>query len=100
MKMSKERQIDVEWSSDYTESYPASIQVKSDDRFGLLADVASAISKNKSNILTARTETSASGVGSFYFTLMVESSDQLRKIMADIKKVKKVTTVKRVIRND
>ncbi len=97
MKMSLERQIDVEWSREMTSSYPASIKVKSDDRYGLLADVASAISKHKANILNARTETTESGVGSSYFTLMVESTDQLRKIIADIKKVKKVTDVKRVI---
>ncbi|THB81599.1 MAG: bifunctional (p)ppGpp synthetase/guanosine-3',5'-bis(diphosphate) 3'-pyrophosphohydrolase [Desulfobacteraceae bacterium] len=100
MKMSLERQIDVEWSRDYSESYPASIRVKTTDRYGLLADIATAISKHKCNILNARTDTSDSGIGSFYFTMMVESTDQLRTIMADIKKVKKVTDVKRIVRND
>ncbi len=100
MKMSNERQIEVEWSEDYTDSYPASIKVRTDDRFGLLADIAFVISKHKSNILNAKTETQDTGVGLFYFTILVESTTQLRQIMADIRKVKKVMDVKRVIRNE
>ncbi|NOX33556.1 MAG: bifunctional (p)ppGpp synthetase/guanosine-3',5'-bis(diphosphate) 3'-pyrophosphohydrolase [Deltaproteobacteria bacterium] len=100
MKMSNERQIEVQWSDDFTESYPASIKVRTDDRFGLLADIASVISKYKSNILNAKTETRETGAGLFYFTILVESTDQLRKIMSDIRKVKKVIDVKRVIRTE
>ena len=98
MKMSKERHIEVQWSDSFTESYPASIKVKTDDRFGLLADIAAVISKYKSNILNAQSETRDTGLGLFYFTFLVESSDQLRSIMSDIRKVKKVTDVKRIIR--
>ena len=100
MKMSNERQIEVQWSDAFTESYPASIKVRTDDRFGLLADIASVISKYKSNILNAKTETRETGTGLFYFTLLVESTDQLRKIMSEIRKVKKVIDVKRIIRNE
>ncbi len=100
MKMSNERHIEVQWSDDFTESYPASIKVRTDDRFGLLADIASVISKYKSNILSAKTETQETGVGMFYFTILVESTDQLRKIMSDIRKVKKVIDVKRIIRTE
>jgi len=100
MKMSNERQIEVQWSNEVTESYPASIKVITDDRFGLLADIAAIISKYKCNILSAKTETQETGVGLFYFTIMVESTDQLRKIMADIRRVKKVTDVKRIIINE
>lgn len=99
IKMSPERRIEVQWSEDDTEVYPASIRVSTEDRHGLLADIASVISKYKSNILSAASETFDSGISIFHFTFMVGSSDQLRKIMADIRKVKKVTDVKRVIRN-
>jgi len=43
MKMSNERKIEVQWSDDSVESYPASIRIKTDDRFGLLADIAAVI---------------------------------------------------------
>lgn len=100
MKMSSERKIEVQWSEDFTESYPASIRIKTDDRHGLLADIAAVISKSKCNILSAQSETSEAGIGLFYFTVMVESSAQLRKIMSEIRRVKKVTDVKRIVRND
>ena len=100
MKMSQERKIEVQWSRESTESYPASIKVRTEDRHGLLADIASVISKYKSNILSAKTETAETGLGLFYFSIQVESSDQLRNIMKDIRKVKKVTDVKRIIRNE
>lgn len=100
MKMSNERKIEVQWGHEYTQSYPASIRIKTDDRYGLLADIASVISKFKSNILNAQTETSESGIGMFYFTIMVESSDHLRKIMSEIRRVKMVTDVKRIVRNE
>jgi len=100
LTMSMERQIEVEWSKDTKESYPASVRVRTEDRFGLLADIAFVISKNKSNILNARTETLETGMGLFYFTILVEGTDQLRKIMSDIRKVKKVTDVKRIFREE
>ncbi len=100
MKMSPERKIDVQWASDLKESYPASIRIKTDDRHGLLADIAAVISKAKINILNAQTDTSDEGIAMFYFTIMVESSDQLRSVMNDIRRVKKVTDVKRVVRKD
>jgi GTP diphosphokinase / guanosine-3',5'-bis(diphosphate) 3'-diphosphatase len=100
MKMSQERLIEVQWGAEYTESYPASIRIKTDDRFGLLADIASVISKNKANILNAKTDTSDTGVAMLYFTVMVESSNQLRKIMSELRRVKKVMDVKRVVRHE
>jgi GTP pyrophosphokinase len=100
LKMSPERLIEVQWSGEYHDSYPASIRIKTDDRFGLLADIASVISKNNANILSAKTDTSDTGVAMFYFTIMVESSNQLRKIMSALRRVKKVTEVKRIVRYD
>ena len=100
LKMSDERKIEVQWSDEYVESYPASIRIKTDNRFGLLADIASVISKAKSNILNAQTETTELGGGMFYFTIMVESSEQLHKIMSEIRRVKKVLDVKRIVRNE
>ena len=100
MKMSNERKIEVQWSEEVSESYPASLRIKTDDRHGLLADIAAVISKSKCNILNAQSDTSEAGISLFYFTVMVESSAQLRKIMSEIRRIKKVTDVKRVVRND
>ncbi len=98
LKMSSERIVDVEWATEFKESYPASIRIKTDDRHGLLADIAAVISKAKLNILNAQSHANQDGVGILYFTIMVTSSEQLRNIMAEIQRVKKVNEVKRVVR--
>ena len=97
MKMSPERQIEVQWSEDDQETYPAKIRIRSTDRSGLLADVATAINKSGSNIINAHTETSEYGIVRSYFTISVESTEQLSKIMNALRKVKHVKDVKRII---
>ena len=98
LKMSPERQIDVAWSSDITkDEYIVSLRIRCHDRSGLLADLANVISVNKSNIQSTRSETSEVGIGYFYFTLTVENSGHLQKIISDLKKVKKVKDVKRIV---
>jgi guanosine-3',5'-bis(diphosphate) 3'-pyrophosphohydrolase len=100
LKMSPERQIDVNWSSDLTDDqYLVSLRIRCLDRSGLLADMASVITNNKSNIQATRSETSEVGIGHFYFTITVENSGHLQKIISDLKKVKKVKDVKRIILN-
>ncbi|MFO7750056.1 MAG: bifunctional (p)ppGpp synthetase/guanosine-3',5'-bis(diphosphate) 3'-pyrophosphohydrolase [Desulfobacteraceae bacterium] len=97
LKLSPERKIDVQWSEEFTESYPAKIRVHSSDRFGLLADVTSTISKNGANIMNAQVETTDYGTIQSYFTLSIESSEKLRKLMAEVKKVNQVKDVKRIV---
>ncbi len=98
LKMSPERQIDVSWSSDDTKDlYVVSLRIRTHDRSGLLADMASVISNNKSNIQATRSETSEVGIGYFYFTITVENSGHLQKIISELKKVKKVKDVRRIV---
>lgn len=96
-KMSPERRIEVQWSEEYTESYPAKIRVRSIDRSGLLADLAITINKGGANIDNAHTKTSEDGLVKSYFTISVGSIDQLNKIMKELRKLKQVKEVKRVI---
>ena len=96
LKMNPERQIDIEWNKDVTETYPVKICVSSSDRVGLLADIAANISKSKANILNARTETRENEIVDSFFTLAVEDVEHLDRVISAIKKVKLVHDVKRV----
>ncbi len=96
-KMSPDRKINVQWSDDYSDSYPAKIRIRSSDRSGLLADLASTINKGGANIDNAHTETSEYGMVKTYFTISVGSIAQLSKIMKKLRKLKHVKDVKRVI---
>ncbi|MFZ0611925.1 MAG: bifunctional (p)ppGpp synthetase/guanosine-3',5'-bis(diphosphate) 3'-pyrophosphohydrolase [Desulfobacterales bacterium] len=96
LKMSPDRQIDVEWNIENSETYPVKIYIRSLDRVGLLADVVSNISKNDANILNAKTETQENKVVNSVFTIDVEDTQHLERIMSSLKRVKQVMEVKRI----
>ncbi|MFK5953933.1 MAG: bifunctional (p)ppGpp synthetase/guanosine-3',5'-bis(diphosphate) 3'-pyrophosphohydrolase [Desulfobacterium sp.] len=97
LKMSPERKIEVQWSEESIESYPVRVRIRSTDRSGLLADVALTISRAKADIINAHTETTDYGVVNSYFTIAVESTSQLGKIISDLRRVKHVKDVKRIV---
>jgi len=96
LKMSPERQIDVEWNVDIADTYPVVIRVRSYDRVGLLADIAANISKNSANILAANTETRESKIVDSYFTIAVENTEHLKRVLSDIRKIKHIQDVTRI----
>jgi len=96
LKMSPERQIDVEWNVDITETYPVKFLVRSYDRIGLLADIASNISKNGVNIISANTETREGKMVDSFFTIAVEGTEHLNRILSAIRKVKHIQEVRRI----
>jgi len=96
LRMNPERQIEVEWNQAVTETYPVKIRIISQDRVGLLADVVGNISKFGANILNAKTETRENKMVDSFFTIGVEDTAHLEKIVSAVKKVKHVQEVKRV----
>lgn len=96
LKMNPERQIDVEWSVNSSDLYQVKIHITSNDRVGLLADIASNISKNGANIIGANTVTRENKTVDSLFTLTVKDTDHLKKVLTDLKKVKLVVDAKRI----
>jgi len=96
LKMNPERQIDVQWSGEETHAYPVKIRINSLDRVGLLADIASSISKNSANILSVNTETKDDQTVDSFITIGVENTGHLKKVVSDLNKIKYVQGVKRV----
>jgi guanosine-3',5'-bis(diphosphate) 3'-pyrophosphohydrolase len=96
LSMNPERQIEVEWNQEATETYPVKIRIISQDRVGLLADVVGNISKFGANILNAKTETRENKMVDSFFTIVVEDTTHLEKIVSAVKKVKFVQEVKRI----
>ena len=94
--MSPERQIDVAWDADSTETFPVRILIRSQDRFGLLADITANISKSGADILRAYTETRENKMVDTFFTIAVKGTDHLTKVLSAIRKVKYVLGVKRL----
>lgn len=96
LKSNPDRQIDVEWNQEIIETYPVKILIRSYDRVGLLADVVGNISKNNANIISAKTETRENKMVESFFTIDVEDTEHLNKILAAIKKVKHVYSAQRI----
>jgi GTP pyrophosphokinase len=96
LRMNPERQIEVSWNQNADETYPVKIRIISQDRMGLLADLVGNISKLGANILNAKTETRENKLVDSFFTIGVEDTTHLDKILAAIKKVRHVHEVKRV----
>ena len=96
LSMNPERQIEVQWNQEASETYPVKIRIISQDRVGLLADVVGNISKFGANILNAKTETRENKIVDSFFTIVVEDTTHLEKIVSAVKKVKYVQEVKRV----
>ena len=96
LKMSPERQIDVQWNVDVGETYPVKIRIRSYDRVGLLADIASSISKSGANILSANTETRGRKIVESFFIITVKDTDHLDQILSGIRKVKRIHDAVRI----
>ena len=96
LSMNPERQIEVQWNQEASETYPVKIRIISQDRVGLLADVVGNISKFGANILNAKTETRENKIVDSFFTIVVEDTTHLEKIVSAVKKVKHVQEVKRI----
>ncbi|CAB1079324.1 Guanosine-3',5'-bis(diphosphate) 3'-pyrophosphohydrolase (EC / GTP pyrophosphokinase (EC, (p)ppGpp synthetase II [Olavius algarvensis Delta 1 endosymbiont] len=96
LQMTPERQIEVEWNQEASETYPVKIKIVSGDRVGLLADVVGNISKFGANILNASSETRENKMVDSYFTIGVEDTGHLERILSAVRKVKLVQDVKRI----
>ncbi|MFH2067155.1 MAG: bifunctional (p)ppGpp synthetase/guanosine-3',5'-bis(diphosphate) 3'-pyrophosphohydrolase [Pseudomonadota bacterium] len=96
LQMSPERQIDVAWAGDISDTYPVRIRIRSYDRFGLLAEITASISKNSANIVQAHTETKENKMVDTFFTIAVEGTDHLNRVLTSIRKIKFVQEVKRL----
>jgi len=96
LKITPDRQIEVEWDGYSTDTYPVKVLIKSHDRRGLLADIAAAISKLDSNIIDLNTKTRESMVVESYFTLAVKNTEHLSDVLNALNKIKSVHEVKRL----
>ena len=97
LQVNPERQIEVEWNDTSTEeTYPVKIHIHAFDRVGLLADLASTISKNGANILNVHSEIRENNTVDSIFTLAIKDMNHLNRVISAIKKVKQITRVERI----
>jgi GTP pyrophosphokinase len=96
LKMTPERQIDVDWDVAVADTYPVKIFIKASDRMGLLADVTSKIAQSGANILSINTTLKEDKAVDINLKLSVTSIDQLTRLLATLRKIKLISEVKRI----
>ncbi len=96
LKMSPERQIDVEWTEGISATYPVKIVIFGYDRVGLLADVATEISKAQANILSLNTDVRENKSVELYMTLSVQDTEHINRVVGALRKVRAVQDVRRI----
>lgn len=96
LKMSPERQIDVEWTIDATNDYPVKILVLAHDRVGLLADVATEISKSTANIVSVNTTVKENQMVELFLTISVQNTDHMSRVLSALRQVRQIQDVRRL----
>ncbi len=90
------RQIPAEWDGHQQKLYPANIQVVTVDKPGMLADITGALKAADVNVTKASVETTADRRGIANFTVQVADQHHLDRVLASIKRLKEVISVRRV----
>ncbi|MDP9053865.1 MAG: bifunctional (p)ppGpp synthetase/guanosine-3',5'-bis(diphosphate) 3'-pyrophosphohydrolase [Acidobacteriota bacterium] len=94
-----ERKIEVEWARDASDSFPVRIVVHTDDRPGLLHQLTSVLSDEKTNVrsLEAKTEVdSRSDAALVEMTVDVRDKKQLEKLCSAMRRISGVRDVERL----
>jgi len=92
-----ERLIDVSWSEGKSTSFVVAIMVEALDRTRLLSDVATVMSDNHVNILSANSATGRDRITRLRFTFEMADITHLSSVLAAVKKVDGVFDALRVV---
>ena len=89
------RMIDVEWYKNEKNSYSVEVEVFSNDRDGLLADILRKIGETKAHIMGVNTKTTKERIAIIDITMEIEDLKELNKVIKLIRQVESVYEVKR-----
>jgi GTP pyrophosphokinase len=91
-----ERMIEVEWDASGATEFQVEIVVEASDRMGLLKDVTIALSEAGCNILSAATQTGATGVARLRFLISLSNASLLAPLLARVGRVPSVYDARRI----
>ena len=91
------RLIDVEWDSDLTGMFVASIEIKAIDRARLLSDVSRALSDHHVNILGCTTTVGSDRISKMRFDFELGDPSHLESVISTIKRIESVYDAYRIV---
>lgn len=89
----EERMIEVEWNKQVKESYHADVEIRANDRKGLLAEITIIIDESKVNIVSFHSRTTKDKMAIINFILEITDIDELNKLIRKFRKIEGVTDV-------
>lgn len=92
----RERLVEVSWGDFSPSSHAVKIEVRTEDKPGLLASVSASISALEANITHAEATVNGNREGLLSFTIDVKDVEHLNKVIKNVGAVKGVRDVKRV----
>lgn len=90
-----ERWVHTEWAGNVRETFKSTIDIIAGDRQGLMADVSVALSNMHIPLHTVMAREGKDNLAYIQVTIGITDLEQLRAIMANLKKIDGVTTVQR-----
>ncbi len=88
--------VDVAWGIAKGTAYFAEIQVKSDDKMGILSDIMSVITDLKLNLSALNANPAKDGIAFINIKIKITSIDELKNLMKKIKGIKGILDVYRM----
>ena len=92
-----ERMIEVEWDASGATEFQVEIVIEATDRMGLLKDVTIALAEAGCNILSAATQTGATGVARLRFLISLSDASLLGPLLARVNRVPSVYDARRIL---
>jgi GTP pyrophosphokinase len=89
-----ERRVDLSWDVPEDQEFVVKLVVTGDDRQGMLADIANAITSTGTNVIEAGMR-GFEGAAQGTFLVEIRNLNQLNKVMSTIRKIKGVSDVER-----
>lgn len=90
------RWLDVSWSGIKDRHYKVSIQIRSENKRGIFADISAVISTDNANIVDLSGHTSMEDIAELNITMEVQDLDHLQLILQHLRQMEHVISVRRV----
>jgi guanosine-3',5'-bis(diphosphate) 3'-pyrophosphohydrolase len=88
--------IEVSWGSENKENYITDIQIRSEDRLGLLTEIIEVLGLTKTHILSINAKTTKSGDALVNLKIKITDIDHLKSVQGKIRRLKGVKDVYRI----
>ncbi|WP_300382616.1 bifunctional (p)ppGpp synthetase/guanosine-3',5'-bis(diphosphate) 3'-pyrophosphohydrolase [Clostridium sp.] len=92
----KDKVVEVSWGTSKGNAYVAEIQVKADDRIGILSDIMLIITESKLPLNALNAKAAKGGVALINVKIKIDTIDQLRELMKKIRRLNGVMDVYRM----